>query len=1108
MGFQGEELLIFDGSCGASLEAMGLPAEAWGGIPGCNEQLNLSAPEAVIALHRGFLDAGARVLETNTFGGSRPVLAEYGLGSRVEEINRAAVAHARAAIAGVPGRYVAGSVGPGTKPPSLGQIPPAELAAVYDEQIDALVDAGVDALIIETCQDLLQARIAVMSALRVLERCGADVPILLSVTIEPAGTMLLGTSIAAVAATFEPYPIFSLGLNCATGPDPMAPYIAWLARRFPGRISVMPNAGMPELLGGAAFYPLSPDEFARQLRRFVGEYGVSVVGGCCGTTPEHIRRLVATLDGVTPAPREPELRPALSSLFDAVEIDQHPKPLLIGERMNASGSRRFRKLLLANDIEGCAQVGADQERTGAHLLDICAAQADRDEARDICALADALRGSARAPLVLDTTTPNVLAAALERIPGRCLINSINLEDGGATARRVLALAAKHGAAVICLTIGPEGMARTAAEKLAVAERIHDLAVGEFGLRPADLFFDTLTFTLGSGDPAFDGSAAETIEGIRRIKARFPGCWTSLGVSNVSYGLPPASRKVLNSVFLHEAIRAGLDAAIVDTGAIMPLAEIPEADREACLDLIHDHRPDPSVTPLEAFLARFAGRTGQPEAATGAGSPHLSVERELELKILAGDREGIADLLAILLEHRRPLVIVNEVLVPAMRRVGALFGRGEMLLPFVLRSAEVMKAAMTQLEPAMDRAEREAGTRVLLATVQGDIHDIGKNLVHIILANNGYRVIDLGNNVPAERIVEEARAQRADVIGLSGLLLKSALTMRDGLSRLRESGLAAPVLLGGAALTPRFVAESCAPTHDQPVVYCADAFDGLEAVRRHEAGTLTSTTTPPDTGAAPRPAAAVSAVARDVPVPAPPFLGARHEATIDRAAVLARLNRQALVRGRWAMRRGKLARNEYEALLQSEAEPVIADLSARFLSGDIGEPRIARGWFRCRADGDRLLVEHEGREHALEFPRQGFPPHLCIADFFRTRDEGGDVLGTFVVTMGEAVVEQARRLYAEDRYRDYLMLHGFAAELTDALADHAHAIMRAEAGIEKGARFGLGYPTCPDLAGHRVLFDLLDPGAIGVSLTESMELVPVASTSAIVAHHPQARYFAV
>jgi 5-methyltetrahydrofolate--homocysteine methyltransferase len=1107
MGFRDEPILIFDGSCGASLEAMDLPAEAWGGVPGCNEQLNLSAPEAVIALHRGFLDAGAMVLETNTFGGTRLVLDEFGLGARVEEINRAAVDHARAAIAGAPGRYVAGSVGSGTRLPSLGHIAPAALGAAYEEQLDALVAAGVDALIIETCQDPLQAKCAVIAAFAVLERRGADVPVLLSLTVEPGGTMLLGTAVAAAAATFQPFPLFSLGLNCATGPEPMAPHLGWLARRFPGRISVMPNAGMPEVVGGATRYPLGPEEFARQLRRFVADFGVSVVGGCCGTTPAHIRRLVEVLDGVSPAGREPEARPALSSLFDAVDLDQDPKPLIIGERMNASGSRRFRKLLLAGDFEGCAGVGAEQERAGAHALDVCAATAGRDEAADLARLVESLRGAVRSPLAIDTTNPEALAAALERAPGRCLINSINLEDGGASARKVLALARRHGAAVIALTIGPGGMAMTAADKLSAAERIHALAVGEMGLGEADLFFDALTFTLGSGDPAFDGSAAETLEGIRRIKARFPECRTSLGVSNVSYGLPPEARKVLNSVFLHEAIRAGLDAAIVDAGAVVPVAGIPAADRAACLDLIRGHGRGPAATPLETFLARFADRPGPAGPAVEVPAARLVAEREVERKILAGDRDGLGDLLAILLEQRRPLAVVSEVLVPAMRRVGALFGRGELLLPFVLRSAEAMKAAVTLLEPAMEQAEREAGTRVLLATVQGDIHDIGKNLVGIILANNGYRVIDLGTNVPVERVIEEARSRRADVIGLSGLLVRSALAMRDCLPRLREAGIEAPVLLGGAALTPGFVAESCAPAHHAPVVYCADAFDGLEAVRRHEAGALVSTVAPAAGNDAPRPAAG-SPVTREGKAPAPPFLGVRHEADVDRAAVLARISRQALVRGRWGLRRGERTEAEYRALLDAEAEPALAALSARFLSGELGEPKVARGWFRCRSEGDRLVIGHDGREHALAFPRQGFPPHRCIADFFRTADEGGDAVGLFVATLGEAVMERIRRLHAEDRYRDWLMLHGFAAELTDALAGHVHAVMRAELGIEGGQRYGLGYPACPDLDGHLVLFELLGPAAIGVSLTEGMELVPSVSTSAIVAHHPRARYFAV
>ncbi len=1122
---ENREMLLFDGACGTNLQRMEIPPSAWQGHDGCNELLNVSAAGLIQDWHVSFLTAGAMALETNTFGANAIVLAEYGLEHRVAEINRAAVENARRAIRRTGAdAYVAGSLGPTTKLPSLGHIDREPMAAAYAEQVRALVEAGVDLLIFETCQDLLQVKIALVSCFETLEAMKRDVPVMVSLTIENTGTMLVGTDVAAALAALEPYPLFSVGLNCATGPEGMVSHIRHLCRNYRGRVSCIPNAGIPRVSEGKTVYPLSPEAFAAQVSAFVREDGVSVVGGCCGTTPEHIRKLREALEGVSPAARNVAAKPSLGSLYQAVEIRQEIPPFLVGERCNATGSKRFRELLLADDYDGALRVALDQQKDGAHALDLCAAYAGRNELADIEAMARLFARSVHAPLVVDSTQAACIEAALSIHPGRCLVNSVNLEDGGKNLERVCRMARKHGAAVIALTIDEKGMATTVDEKVAVAKRIHDLAVGRYGLRPSDLVFDVLTFTVGSGDASFAGSAAETLAAVRRVKEELPGVFTSLGVSNVSFGLSPASRRILNSVFLHEAVAAGLDMAIIDAGKILPMAKIAEGDREACLDLILDRpRPD-GESSLAAFIRRFADApAAAEETAPGRERPSLPPEEELAEKVLSGDPEGLEDLLAILLSRRPAVSIINQLLVPAMRRVGDLFGRGEMLLPFVLKSAEVMKRAVDRLAPFLEKADREGGRKVLLATVAGDVHDIGKNLVDIILSNNGYRVINLGIKVPAETIIEKAASLGADVIGLSGLLVKSALVMKENLPQFAAAGLNVPVLLGGAALTGKFVAQECVPGYPGPVVYCPDAFAGLAALREFEAGTLVSTVFESDAAPAMTPGPKGASVARDLPVPQPPFLGPRHVTGIDPALLFPYINEQALFRGRWGYRRGKMTAEAYSELVREKVRPMYEELKTRALTQGILKPRAAYGWFRCFSEGDTLVVEHEGRSFPFPFPRQKSPPGLCIADYFRGRDDGGDVAGFFVVTVGEEIARATRELFESDRYHDYLMLHAFGVEVVDALAEYWHEAMRREIGIDssppaslsgyiaqeyRGSRYGFGYPSCPDLSAHLPLFELLAPERIGVTLTESMEMVPEQTTSAIIVHHPQAKYFAV
>ena len=1126
MAIRDGNILFFDGACGTNLQRMEIPASAWQGRDGCNEFLNVSAPEVIREWHASFLSAGATVLETNTFGANAIVLAEYGLADRVVEINRAAVDNAREAIRRHGGpAYVAGSIGPTTKLPSLGHVAFEPMAAAFAEQARALVEAGADLLIVETCQDLLQIKIALVSCFETLERMKRDVPVMVSLTIESTGTMLVGTDVAAALAAIEPFPVFSIGLNCATGPEGMTSHIRYLCRHYRGRVSCIPNAGIPQVRDGKTHYPLSPEAFAAQLSAFVRDEGVSIVGGCCGTTPEHIRKLRKALDGVAPAPRNVMEKPSLSSLYQAAEIPQEIPPFLIGERCNANGSRRFRDLLLADDYPGALRVALEQQEDGAHAVDLCTAYAGRDEKADLSAMVRLFAQSVQIPMVIDSTTPDCIEAALKIHPGRCLVNSVNLEDGGKNLEHVCRLAKTYGAAVIALTIHEKGMAMTVEEKVATARAIHDLAVHRYGLRPSDLLFDVLTFTIGSGDATLVDAAANTLAAIRRVKEELPGVFTLLGVSNISFGLSPASRRVLNSVFLHEAVAAGLDAAIIDAAKVLPMSKIPDADREVCLDLIHDRRGSGAESPLSVFLRHFSDvKPVKEESAAEKNLPAIPPEEELAEKVVAGDKEGLEDLLSILLSRRPPASIINQLLVPAMRRVGELFGRGEMLLPFVLQSAEVMKRSVDTLAPFMEKAEREEGRRILLATVAGDVHDIGKNLVDIILSNNGYRVVNLGIKVPAETIIEKARELRVDAIGLSGLLVKSALVMRENLPQFAAAGLRVPVLLGGAALTGKFVAQECVPGYPGPVVYCADAFAGLSAMRRIDEGTLSSTVfDAAGTAPAMTPGPRGAAVARDNPVPSPPFLGARHVDGIDPRELFPYVNEQALFRGRWGYRRGKMTAEAYEELVRGKVRPMYEELKRRGQEESILAPKVAYGWFRAFAEGDTLAVEHDGRAWRFPFPRQKNPPHLCISDYFRTREEGGDVAGFFVATIGEEMARATRELFTSDRYHDYLMLHAFGVEVTDALAEYWHEEMRRELGIAgerppsfsgyvvqeyQGSRYGFGYPSCPDLSAHTAVFELLDPGRIGVTLTESMEMVPEQTTSAIVVHHPQAKYFAV
>ncbi len=816
------------------------------------------------------------------------------------------------------------------------------------------------------------------------------------------------------------------------------------------------------------------------------------------------------------------MKASIASLYESVELVQPIKPLIIGERCNANGSKRFREALLEDDYDTCLTIAREQEAVGAHVIDLCTAYAGRDEMKDMDVLIPSFASSLKVPLMIDSTTPAVIERALQLYPGRCIVNSVNLEDGGVNIYKVLKVVKKYGAAVVALTIDEKGMAMTAEEKIAVAKRIHKIAVDEMGLRPQDILFDPLTFTIGAGDETLRDAAIQTMDAIKGIKEELPGVLTMLGLSNISFGLSPASRKILNAVFLHEALEHGLDSCIIDAGKMMPLASISEEDREYCFDLLYDRVKDPEKSPLLRFIDHFS--TAVESKNDGEEEKWKPIEAQLYDKIVTGNKDDLEDILDMLLQRRSPIGIINDILVPGMRHVGELFGKGEILLPFVLQSAEAMKASVRYLEPLMEKSDESDRLKILLATVQGDVHDIGKNLVDIILSNNGYKVYNIGIKVPAETVIQKAKEYNVDIVGLSGLLVKSAMVMSESMSQYEEAGLKVPIFLGGAALTRKFVAESCVPGYTPPVVYNQDAFDALKKVRDFEAGELKATTWEAVQGAKTvKPGVKDASIIRTNPVPDAPFLGDKIVTDIDLEEVLALINKQALFRGRWGYRRGKMTNEEYQELITTKVEPLYEDFRRQFLKEGLIDAKAAYGYFACESREDNLVMFHDGREFDYDFPRQAEAPFLCLSDYYKSAAEGGDVAGLFVVTIGEEVSKRTAELYAADAYHDYLMLHAFSVEVTDALAEYWHRRMRQELGISvdepesihgyvtqqyQGSRYGFGYPSCPDISAHGLVFDMLKPERIGITLTENYEMVPEQSTSALVAHHPQAKYFAV
>ena len=1143
MGALRERVLVFDGAMGTMLQNAGLSLDDYQGKEGCSEILCVTRPDVVKGIHAAYFEAGADAVETNSFGSSAIVLAEYDIADQVVPLNRLAAQLAREVADdfqadGRP-RWVAGSIGPGTKLPTLGHTTYDTLAATYADQAFGLLEGGADLLLIETCQDLLQVKAAVAGAFAGMQRANKQVPLMTQVTVETTGQMLLGSDIAAALTAIEPLGVDVIGMNCATGPAEMGEHLRYLSQHARTPLSCLPNAGLPELRDGKPWYPLTPEELAEAHTRFAAEFGLSIVGGCCGTTPEHIRQVVEAIGGRAPAPREPGHEPSLSSLYQSVPLDQDTTYLTVGERCNANGSRKFRDLMLEGDLDGMVGIAKEQIREGAHVLDVCVDYVGRDGVPDMDILAARLAQQSTVPIMLDSTQADVLEAGLKRLGGRAIINSINLEDGEARMDAVCPMARQYGAALVALLIDEEGQARDVDWKLRIAHRIHDLAVNRHGLASEDLVFDALTFPLGSGQEDLRGDAIATLEAIRRIKAELPGVRTILGVSNVSFGLAPAARQVLNSVFLHEAREAGLDAAIVAPARILPMHRIDDEQRQVALDLIYDRRRE-GYDPLQRFMALFEGKEVA-KAASAEDLAALPIDERLQRRIVDGVREGLEADLDEAMASRSPLSIINDVLLAGMKTVGDLFGAGEMQLPFVLQSAEVMKAAVAILEPHMEKADQGGKGRVVLATVKGDVHDIGKNLVDIILTNNGYTVHNLGIKQPIATIIDKAEEVGADAIGMSGLLVKSTIVMRDNLEELNARGLAGyPVLLGGAALNRTYVEGDLRQLYKGRVFYCRDAFAGLrvmdqlrsereqgvQAVKEPVRAPRVATTRPRGPAPAPPDTSEVarSDVATDVPVPTAPFLGeARVVKGIPVRDLVPYLNESALFRGQWQLRPTG-GKEGWRHTLETEARPRLRALLDEAIAGQILRPAVVYGYFPCNGDGNDVVVwDGDGRERVrFTFPRQRRDRRLCIADFFRPISSGEpDVIGMHVVTMGLAASEATARLFADNRYREYLELHGVTVEMAEALAEYWHQRIRQELGIAgddaadmedlfdqgyRGSRYSFGYPACPDLEEQTKLFELLEPERIGVELSEEFQLHPEQSTSAIIVHHPEAKYF--
>ncbi|WP_028815472.1 methionine synthase [Streptomyces flavidovirens] len=1143
-------VVVADGAMGTMLQAQDPSLEDFENLEGCNEILNITRPDIVRTVHEEYFAVGVDCVETNTFGANFAALAEYDIPERVFELSESGARIAREVadeFAARDGRqrWVLGSMGPGTKLPTLGHAPYLTLRDAYQQNAEGMLAGGADALLVETTQDLLQTKSAIIGARRAMDVAGISVPLICSVTVETTGTMLLGSEIGAALTALEPLGIDMIGLNCATGPAEMSEHLRYLARHSRVPLSAMPNAGLPVLGSNGAHYPLSAAELADAQEAFVREYGLSLVGGCCGTTPEHLRQVVERVRDLTPAARDPRPEPGAASLYQTVPFRQDTSYLAIGERTNANGSKKFREAMLEGRWDDCVEMARDQIREGAHMLDLCVDYVGRDGAADMAELAGRFATASTLPIVLDSTELDVLRAGLEKLGGRAVINSVNYEDGDGPESRfqkVTKLAREHGAALMALTIDEEGQARTVEHKVAVAERIIADLTGNWGIHESDILIDCLTFTICTGQEESRKDGVNTIEAIRELKRRHPDVQTTLGLSNISFGLNPAARIVLNSVFLDECVKAGLDSAIVHASKILPIARLDEEQIKVALDLIHDRRAE-GYDPLQRFLELFEGvDTKSMKAGKAEELLALPLDERLQRRIIDGEKKGLEADLDEALAERPALDIVNDTLLEGMKVVGELFGSGQMQLPFVLQSAEVMKSAVAYLEPHMEKTDDEGKGTIVLATVRGDVHDIGKNLVDIILSNNGYTVVNLGIKQPVSAILEAAEEHRADVIGMSGLLVKSTVIMKENLQELNQRKMAAdfPVILGGAALTRAYVEQDLHEIYDGEVRYARDAFEGLRlmdaliGVKRGVPGAKlpelkqrrvpkTATTAVLEVE---EPEGSVrSDVAVDNRIPEPPFWGTRVVKGIGLNEYASWLDEGALFKGQWGLKQARTGDGPtYEELVETEGRPRLRGWLEQLHTRNLLEAAVVYGYFPCHSKGDDLiLLNEDGSERTrFTFPRQRRGRRLCLADFFRPEESGEtDVVGLQVVTVGSKIGEATAELFESNSYRDYLELHGLSVQLAEALAEYWHARVRSELGFGaedpaavedmfalkyRGARFSLGYGACPDLEDRAKIADLLRPERIGVHLSEEFQLHPEQSTDAIVIHHPEAKYF--
>ncbi|MEY4157510.1 MAG: methionine synthase [Actinomycetota bacterium] len=1144
-----ERVIVFDGAFGTFVQGLDLGPDDFGGpaLEGCNEMLCLTRPDVIRSMHEAFLAVGVDAIETASFGSFSTVLTEYDIPERAYELNVAAASLAREVASGFEAdgrsRFVAGSIGPGTKLPSLGHIGFGELHDSYVEQARGLLDGGSDLFLIETCMDLLQIKAAMQACRKAMKIVGREVPIQVQVTMETTGRMLVGTEIGAALVALEAMRPDVIGINCATGPAEMQEHLRHLSQHSPIPISVLPNAGLPSVVDGRTHYDLTPAELASFHRHHVEDLGITVVGGCCGTTPEHLRQVVEAVRNVTPAKRTPVLEPSLTSLYSPVPIHQDNSFLIIGERTNTNGSKAFRDLMLAGDWDGCTKMGSDQVREGAHVIDVCVDYVGRDGAVDMDEIASRFASQVSVPLVLDSTEPEVMEAALRHNGGRAVLNSANLEDGeaeGSRLDRVFSLARDFGCAAVCLLIDERGQARDVEWKMEVAHRLHKIATERYGLRASDLIFDALTFPLGTGDADLRRDGMATIEAIRRIKTEIPGAFTTLGVSNVSFGLKPALRQVLNSVFLAECVEAGLDSAIVHASKILPLSRIPDDQKAACHALIWD-QPYEGADALTALLTMF--EDVQSVAAVKEDRSDWPLDRRLKQRIIDAERDGLTDDLdAAMTQGIAPLTIINDILLDGMKVVGELFGSGQMQLPFVLQSAETMKTAVAHLEPHMEKIEGQTSKgRLVLATVKGDVHDIGKNLVDIICTNNGYEVHNIGIKVPISDMIAKVKEVNADALGMSGLLVKSTLIMRENLEELNNLGMAdLPVLLGGAALTRTYVEKDLREVYQGRVFYGRDAFEGLNtldklmdikrsgvddpAFGRTPSGRVIPERTKTERAAVDLPKRSPE-VAVDNHVFTPPFLGSKVVKGIGIDEIAAYINETALFRNQWQFRPEA---GETDDDFKTRIRPILREQLATAKATGVLVPQVVYGYFPVNGDGDDLVVwtdDSRTMERArFHYPRQQEEPFLCIADFFRSVDSGeADYAAFHIVTMGQAVSDRAAELFAANKYQDYLVLHGLGVEMAEALAEYWHHRIRTEWGFVdedgpslhglfrqqyRGGRYSWGYPACPDLEDNATVAELLEAGRLGIAVNEETgwQYQPEQTTSAIICHHPRAKYF--